>query len=161
MVLDVEPGMPAGCSRYEEPAADPIEDEGSSKIPDVSIVESSSELLYGLVHQRFIITRPGLTSMVSMFSFTPRFRLTLCSSRSTKTGTLALAPESTATQLLYFQLDDQILLVSTLSSSIVRTVVIYIYRPVANISVSTEPFLEPPLPPSSSRHILSFYHNLF
>ncbi|THH02742.1 hypothetical protein EW026_g144 [Hermanssonia centrifuga] len=45
MVLDVEP------------------DEDTSKIPDVSIVEASAELLYGLVHQRFILTRAGLQAM--------------------------------------------------------------------------------------------------
>jgi casein kinase II subunit beta len=47
MVLDVEP------------------EEESLKIPDVSIVESSAELLYGLIHQRYIITRQGLQQMVS------------------------------------------------------------------------------------------------
>ncbi|PPQ98557.1 hypothetical protein CVT24_004048 [Panaeolus cyanescens] len=46
MVLDVEP------------------DEDTSKIPDVSIVESSAEMLYGLVHQRYILTRMGLQAMV-------------------------------------------------------------------------------------------------
>jgi len=46
MVLDVEP------------------EEEQLKIPDVSIVESSAELLYGLIHQRFIITRQGLQQMV-------------------------------------------------------------------------------------------------
>ena len=35
-----------------------------SKIPDVSIVENSAELLYGLVHQRFILTKAGLAAMV-------------------------------------------------------------------------------------------------
>ncbi len=40
------------------------EDEDTSKIPDVSIVESSAEMLYGLVHQRFILTRAGLQAMV-------------------------------------------------------------------------------------------------
>ncbi|OBZ70138.1 Casein kinase II subunit beta-1 [Grifola frondosa] len=45
MVLDVEP------------------DEDTSKIPDVSIVEASAELLYGLVHQRYILTRAGLQAM--------------------------------------------------------------------------------------------------
>ncbi|TFY83962.1 hypothetical protein EWM64_g64 [Hericium alpestre] len=45
MVLDVEP------------------DEDSAKIPDVSIVEASAELLYGLVHQRYILTRAGLQAM--------------------------------------------------------------------------------------------------
>ncbi|KAJ7591034.1 casein kinase II regulatory subunit-domain-containing protein [Mycena floridula] len=49
MVLDVEP------------------DEDASKIPDVSIVESSAEMLYGLVHQRFILTRMGLQAMVDKY----------------------------------------------------------------------------------------------
>lgn len=43
-----------------------ISDEDTSKIPDVSIVEASAELLYGLVHQRFILTRAGLQLMVSL-----------------------------------------------------------------------------------------------
>uniref|UniRef100_A0A0W0FK04 Casein kinase II subunit beta n=2 Tax=Moniliophthora roreri TaxID=221103 RepID=A0A0W0FK04_MONRR len=49
MVLDVEP------------------DEEASKIPDVSIVESSAEMLYGLVHQRYILTRVGLQAMVDKY----------------------------------------------------------------------------------------------
>ncbi|KAE9410628.1 hypothetical protein BT96DRAFT_871592 [Gymnopus androsaceus JB14] len=49
MVLDVEP------------------DEDASKIPDVSIVESSAEMLYGLVHQRYILTRVGLAAMVDKY----------------------------------------------------------------------------------------------
>jgi len=49
MVLDVEP------------------DEESAKIPDVSIVEASAELLYGLVHQRYILTRQGLQAMVDKY----------------------------------------------------------------------------------------------
>jgi len=48
MVLDVEP------------------DEDASKIPDVTIVESSAELLYGLVHQRYILTRAGLQTMACL-----------------------------------------------------------------------------------------------
>ena len=44
---------------------EPLLDEETSKIPDVSIVEASAELLYGLVHQRFILTRAGLQAMVS------------------------------------------------------------------------------------------------
>ena len=39
-------------------------EEDSLKIPDVSIVEASAELLYGLVHQRYILTRAGLAAMV-------------------------------------------------------------------------------------------------
>ncbi|KAI0320676.1 casein kinase II regulatory subunit-domain-containing protein [Amylostereum chailletii] len=49
MVLDVEP------------------DEDSAKIPDVSIVEASAELLYGLVHQRYILTRSGLQAMAEKY----------------------------------------------------------------------------------------------
>ncbi|KAK0468473.1 casein kinase II regulatory subunit-domain-containing protein [Desarmillaria tabescens] len=49
MVLDVEP------------------DEDATKIPDVSIVESSAEMLYGLVHQRYILTRAGLQAMIDKY----------------------------------------------------------------------------------------------
>lgn len=42
------------------------QDEDASKIPDVSIVESSAEMLYGLVHQRYILTRVGLQAMVCL-----------------------------------------------------------------------------------------------
>ncbi|KAH9815941.1 casein kinase II regulatory subunit-domain-containing protein [Melampsora americana] len=45
MILDVEP------------------EDDTVKVPDVSIVESSAELLYGLIHQRYIITRQGLAQM--------------------------------------------------------------------------------------------------
>lgn len=49
------------------------EEEDSLKIPDVSIIESSAELLYGLVHQRYILTRQGLTSMAAKpFGACPR-----------------------------------------------------------------------------------------
>ncbi len=44
--------------------ADDKADEDATKIPDVSIVESSAEMLYGLVHQRYILTRAGLQAMV-------------------------------------------------------------------------------------------------
>jgi casein kinase II subunit beta len=65
MILDVEPGVDAfpilnkQCHTYSL-----TEDEDTSKIPDVSIVESSAEMLYGLVHQRYILTRAGLQAMV-------------------------------------------------------------------------------------------------
>ena len=70
MVLDVEPGktliffrlrmIPYGLNFFVY-----VIEEDSLKIPDVSIVEASAELLYGLVHQRFILTRAGLHAMVS------------------------------------------------------------------------------------------------
>jgi len=68
MVLDVEPGVESfsilnnQCHTYSL-----TEDEDTSKIPDVSIVESSAEMLYGLVHQRYILTRVGLQAMVRRF----------------------------------------------------------------------------------------------
>ncbi|KAK4695244.1 casein kinase II subunit beta, partial [Phenoliferia sp. Uapishka_3] len=40
-------------------------EEEAHRVPDVTIVESSAELLYGLIHQRFIITRQGLQQMVT------------------------------------------------------------------------------------------------
>ncbi|KAF7332105.1 Casein kinase II subunit beta [Mycena kentingensis (nom. inval.)] len=49
MVLDVEP------------------DEDAAKIPDVSIVESSAEMLYGLVHQRYILGRAGQQAMLEKY----------------------------------------------------------------------------------------------
>lgn len=49
-------------------------DEDSAKIPDVSIVEASAELLYGLVHQRYILTRAGLQAMVRVFANSLRLK---------------------------------------------------------------------------------------
>lgn len=43
-------------------------DEDAAKIPDVSIVESSAEMLYGLVHQRYILGRAGQQAMVRITS---------------------------------------------------------------------------------------------
>ncbi|KAF9097197.1 casein kinase 2 regulatory subunit [Mortierella sp. GBA35] len=49
MILDLEP------------------EEDSTKVPDVSIVEASAEQLYGLIHQRFIVTRQGLQQMADKY----------------------------------------------------------------------------------------------
>ena len=65
MVLDVEPGVDSFPILDNQCHIYPLtEDEDTSKIPDVSIVESSAEMLYGLVHQRYILTRVGLQAMV-------------------------------------------------------------------------------------------------
>ena len=65
MVLDVEPGVDSfSILNNQYHAYSLTEDEDTSKIPDVSIVESSAEMLYGLVHQRYILTRVGLQAMV-------------------------------------------------------------------------------------------------
>jgi casein kinase II subunit beta len=65
MVLDVEPGAFTLVSEMSAVSLTLIVDEDSAKIPDVSIVEASAELLYGLVHQRYVLTRAGLHAMVS------------------------------------------------------------------------------------------------
>jgi casein kinase II subunit beta len=41
-----------------------LSEDDSNRIPDATIVETSAELLYGLVHQRYILTRQGLQAMV-------------------------------------------------------------------------------------------------
>lgn len=56
--------MPAAFAKCGEVIVFVRIDEDTSKIPDVSIVEASAELLYGLVHQRYILTRAGLQAMV-------------------------------------------------------------------------------------------------
>ncbi|CAJ0831591.1 708_t:CDS:2 [Entrophospora sp. SA101] len=58
MILDVEPD--------------------SLRVPDVSIVETSAELLYGLIHQRYIITRQGLQQMARHFGTCPRVFCQTC-----------------------------------------------------------------------------------
>lgn len=60
MVLDVEPG--GSALKYSLASNRSTED--TLKVPDVSLVEASAELLYGLVHQRYILTRAGLQAMV-------------------------------------------------------------------------------------------------
>ena len=41
-------------------------EEESLKVPDVSLVENSAEVLYGMIHQRYILTRQGLQQMVGI-----------------------------------------------------------------------------------------------
>jgi casein kinase II subunit beta len=65
MVLDVEPGAFPPTPELSAVLPNDVIDEDSAKIPDVSIVEASAELLYGLVHQRYVLTRAGLHAMVS------------------------------------------------------------------------------------------------
>lgn len=47
IILDVEP-----------------DDAMYNRIPDLSLLEPSAELLYGLIHQRYIITKQGMLQMV-------------------------------------------------------------------------------------------------
>lgn len=68
MVLDVEAGksrtFTLAQSQHILNSAWNVTEEEAHRVPDVSIVESSAELLYGLIHQRYIITRQGLQQMV-------------------------------------------------------------------------------------------------
>jgi hypothetical protein len=93
-----------------------FEDEDSAKIPDVSIVEASAELLYGLVHQRYILTRAGLQAMVRrryMFGAIFERLIAFFRQRSTIKAYLALVPEFIAWVVTLFRAVAQISLVST------------------------------------------------
>lgn len=50
MILDLEPEYPA-------------------KLPSVALIEQSAELLYGLIHARFITSRQGLNIMVQKYEY--------------------------------------------------------------------------------------------
>lgn len=78
MILDVEPEEDEEDEEEEEEEEDDDDDLGDDKITgyrragdrrhlrnnsDVSVIESSAELLYGLIHQRYITSRPGIQQM--------------------------------------------------------------------------------------------------
>lgn len=82
MILDVEPEDDEDEDEEEE-EEDDEEDEilGDEKPPgyrggqrrharvasDLSVIESSAELLYGLIHQRYITSRPGIQQMLEKY----------------------------------------------------------------------------------------------
>lgn len=73
MVLDVEPGTaPPYMFYFDAHRSRYASDEDAAKIPDVSIVESSAEMLYGLVHQRYILGRAGQQAMVGFIAHRPK-----------------------------------------------------------------------------------------
>lgn len=80
MILDVEPEEDE--EEEEEDEEDEDEDDllGDEKPPgyrrerrharvasDLSVIESSAELLYGLIHQRYITSRPGIQQMLEKY----------------------------------------------------------------------------------------------
>lgn len=98
MILDVEPEEDEEEDEEEE-EEDDDEDEilGDEKPPgyrradrrharvasDLSVIESSAELLYGLIHQRYITSRPGIQQMLEKyelqhFGVCPRVNCTGC-----------------------------------------------------------------------------------
>lgn len=99
MILDVEPEEDEEDEEEEEEDEDEDEDEilGDEKPPgyrradrrharvasDLSVIESSAELLYGLIHQRYITSRPGIQQMLEKyelqhFGVCPRVNCTGC-----------------------------------------------------------------------------------
>lgn len=78
MILDVEPEddedededeeFDQGDNESGDGTADPGHRAGHSRVPsNLSIIESSAELLYGLVHQRFICSRAGIQQMAEKY----------------------------------------------------------------------------------------------
>ncbi|PYH73996.1 casein kinase II subunit beta [Aspergillus vadensis CBS 113365] len=82
MILDVEPEEDEEDEEEEEEEEDEDEILGDEKPPgyrragerrharvasDLSDIESSAELLYGLIHQRYITSRPGIQQMLEKY----------------------------------------------------------------------------------------------
>jgi casein kinase II subunit beta len=97
MILDVEPEDDDEDEEEEEEDEDE-DDLGDERAPgyrkandrrhlriasDLSVIESSAELLYGLIHQRYITSRPGIQQMAEKyelqhFGTCPRVHCTSC-----------------------------------------------------------------------------------
>ncbi|CAO3644661.1 unnamed protein product [Cunninghamella echinulata] len=81
-------GLSAHAPLYKEALevildVEPEDDEMSNKIPDLSLLEPHAKMLYGMIHQRYILTRAGLNQMFSKyqageFGYCPRYHCNKC-----------------------------------------------------------------------------------
>jgi casein kinase II subunit beta len=152
-VLSVEEGPPE---------IDPLPrtrtaEEEAHRVPDVSIVESSAELLYGLIHQRFIITRQGLQQMVrSLCPFLLSPDANFFYPNSTPNLTLPIlepAPVYTAPKTSSSRAAGVTSRVSTRSSSTVRAVSTCTYLQARGSKALMVSSSSPVLPSLSSRSL--------
>lgn len=81
MILDVEPEDVSDDMTEEEDEDEDVSDDASMldrevrrserrhlrMASDLSVIESSAEMLYGLIHQRFITSRPGIQQMMEKY----------------------------------------------------------------------------------------------
>ncbi|WPG99495.1 Hypothetical protein R9X50_00231000 [Acrodontium crateriforme] len=64
---DGQDGVRTGYRRSAEAAAAAAERSHLRMASDLSMIESSAEMLYGLIHQRFITSRPGIQQMAEKY----------------------------------------------------------------------------------------------
>jgi len=116
MILEGDYGIKSILFTYDNMP----EDEYRRQVPDVQIVESSAEMLYGLIHQRWIISRAGLQAMVSLSYHDPRFNPLTFRPTNTNTHPLDIVPVSFVIQHPSCPWEDQIAQPSTPSNYSVR-----------------------------------------
>lgn len=114
MILDVEPEDDEDDEDEEEEDEEDISGDGRDGLAgrherrhhsriasDLSVIESSAEMLYGLIHQRYICSRAGIQQMSEKYELSH----------------FGYAPGRTATRRERCQLASRIRLVRTRSSS--------------------------------------------
>ncbi|KNZ51064.1 casein kinase 2, beta polypeptide, partial [Puccinia sorghi] len=143
-------------------------EDDSVKVPEVSLVESSAEILYGLIHQRYISTRQGLSQMVrTLLSFSSYQKekegIIVCFANqrapnrhdrmpSTKAPISAIVPACTASPPRLFLVADRILLETERLFCSARTAWTSITRQAAGTTASTVRLQS--YPPPSMNEIL-------
>ncbi|EME49061.1 hypothetical protein DOTSEDRAFT_67940 [Dothistroma septosporum NZE10] len=64
---EMQDGVRGGYRRAADAAAAAAERRHLRMASDLSVIESSAEMLYGLIHQRFITSRPGIQQMAEKY----------------------------------------------------------------------------------------------